>query len=443
MEHPNFYEQQDFGGAQRPKRNGVGAGAIAVTALVCLVIGALVASVFLPQLRQSPASAPGSQQPQTPVNTPQLASPEKSSKPEATPKPEPVEPTPMPTQRPMADLDGQLPDIVDEFNPIPDIVDACAYGVVGIDYYSSFGEDGYEYDVGIGSGFIISSDGYIVTNAHVVEGNKDLGVMFSDGTQMKAEVIGYDINTDVAVLKVDKTGLKPLVLGDSSKLRVGEFSIAIGSPTGQALSGTTTFGIISALDRTLNIDGRSSTYIQMDVAINFGNSGGPLLNMKGEVVGITSAKKLYAGYDDYGNVVSAEGLSFAIPINEAKPIVEQLITKGFVSRPGIGVSVVQFAAEQTKEWGMPEGIVIYTVTKDGPAHAAGLKKYDVIVECNGKPIANQKDFIAQVQECEIGDKIDIKYWRDGEYYNCKVEIGNLNDMGSELVESEVNEKLGW
>ena len=315
--------------------------------------------------------------------------------------------------------------------------------MVGVSVYARDKVYDHMQMFGGGSGFVITSDGYIVTNAHVVEGAEMVEVTFSDGTAMEAELIGADYTTDIAVIKVDGKNLPALKLGDSNSLRVGEFAIAIGDPTGQELAGTTTFGIISALEREVNLDGQTNEYIQTDAAINPGNSGGPLLNMSGEVIGITSAKTVTAGYDEYGNDISAEGLGFAIPISDAMPIVEELIAHGRIQRPGVGISIVTPSEMERELLEIPEGVVVYSLTKDGPAHRAGLKKYDVITACNGITAAENDAFVDLVQQMKVGEEAVFTVWRDGETLEITVTIGDLNEIGSELVEFKIDERYGW
>ncbi|OQB23874.1 MAG: putative serine protease HhoB precursor [Firmicutes bacterium ADurb.Bin182] len=424
MEFNDYYE--NFPGSDdKPAKKKSSAGAFIITAVVFLLLGALITVLIMPTLLdlQQPGSSPGLVEGTAP-----------------TPENEPSEiPTPVPTSRPLAEFDGEVPDIVDSVNPIPDIVEAVSPSVVGVINYSRAylnTPSMVEEIQGTGTGFIISTEGIIVTNAHVVQGASSVGVVFEDGEEIIAEIMGLDRTSDIAVLKVERQGIKAVKLGDSDKIRVGEFTIAIGDPTGRELSGTTTFGIISALNRSVNIDGRTQEYIQTDAAINPGNSGGPLLNMKGEVIGITSAKTVTASYDEFGNAISAEGLGFAVPISKARPIIEQLITVGYIQRPGIGISIIEVTERQAAEWQCPVGVSVVTVTKDGPGHKAGLKVNDIIVECNGVKIVSQDEFVKMIQSMKIGDTVKITYWREGEYYDTELVIGDLNSMSNEAVEEQ-------
>ncbi len=431
MEYPNYYYEQSAPQGEQPKKTPRrGIGGYIVTAIVFTLVGALLATILLPSLYEL------EQQPMIPASTPAP-----NNAPLPTPRPESEKPayTPNPTTRPMPELNGTNPVIGDSTNPIPEIVEQVSAGVLGvINYGMVFEFGGISVEQGSGSGFLISEDGYIVTNAHVVEDADSIGVSLSDGSELEAELIGMDKTMDIAVLKIEADGLYALKMGDSDGVRIGEFTIAIGDPTGRELAGTTTFGIISATAREVNIDGRTNTYLQTDAAINPGNSGGPLLNMAGEVIGITSAKTVTASYDEYGNAISAEGLGFAIPINDAMRIVSQLITSGYVLRPGIGVSIVAWDALSAQEYGTVAGMLVYSVTRDGPAHKAGLRNNDIIVEVDGEPVPTQDDFVAYVQSKLVGDSLHMKVWRAGEYYETDLVIGDLNSLGSELVDGEAD-----
>ena len=436
MEYPNYYYEQNDRQEQpqNPPRRGI--GGYVVTAIVFTIIGALLATILMPSLydlegtaqKPAPTLTPGVSP--EPVPTPETQKPSESASPADTPKP---------TSRPMPELDGESPVIGNSTNPIPDIVEQVSAGVLGVINYAYVREFGGTYvEQATGSAFMISTDGYIVTNAHVVEDADAVAVTFVDGTELDAEIIGMDKSMDVAVLKVEGENLHALKLGDSDAVRVGEFAIAIGDPTGRELAGTTTFGIIGATAREVNIDGRTNTYLQTDAAVNPGNSGGPLLNMAGEVIGITSAKTVTASYDEFGNAISAEGLGFAIPINDAMKIVSQLITHGYVLRPGIGVSIVTWDALSAQKYETVEGMLVYTVTKDGPADEAGLRPNDIIVEVDGTPVPTQDEFVAHVKAKTVGDTLELKVWRAGEYFDTTLTIGDLNTMGSEYVGGEAD-----
>lgn len=313
-----------------------------------------------------------------------------------------------------------------EFSGIPDVVDAVSQGVVGIlNYQKALGKT-EPVVAGSGSGFVYSSNGFIITNQHVVEGAAKLTVSLNDGKEYDAVLVGSDIMTDVAVLKIEATDLIALPIGNSDTARVGEFVLAIGDPiSADELSGSVTFGIVSALKREINIDGFVNEYLQTDAAVNPGNSGGPLINMRGEVIGVTSAKYTSAGYDDDGQRISSEGIGFALPINNVIEVVQSLIQNGSTVRPGIGVTIVTYleATETVKQ----PGVYIYDVTEDGPAAQAGIKKGDRLVALDGKELT-QEEFVEAIRAKNVGDTITLTVERSGEKLDLTVTVGDMNQI---------------
>ena len=362
------------------------------------------------------------------------------AQPQTTPQPEPTQ-APAYIPREMPALDGVAPSLQAMPNPLPDIVESAGKGVVGMDVYYYDEELEQDVPMAYGSGFIISSEGYIVTNAHVVEGASQVEVKFIDGSSAPGQVIGADSKLDVAVVYVEAQGLTPLALGSSAQVKVGDFTVAIGNPTGEMLADTATFGIISATAREANVEGQVNSYIQTDAAINPGSSGGPLLDMSGKVIGITSAKALYAGYDEYGNMINAEGIGYAIPIDEAMEVVRELITTGHVKRPGIGISVVEIDQLTAEMYQVPQGILVYTVTEDGPAHAADLRINDVILSYDGITAGATTDFVAYVGAMEVGDQVKLRIWRDGQEQELYVTVGDLNQIGTKILNDEYADLL--
>lgn len=362
------------------------------------------------------------------------------AQPQTTPQPKPTQ-APAYTPREMPALDGVAPSLQAMPNPLPDIVESAGKGVVGMDVYYYDEELEQDVPMAYGSGFIISSEGYIVTNAHVVEGASQVEVKFIDGSSAPGQVIGADSKLDVAVVYVEAQGLTPLALGSSAQVKVGDFTVAIGNPTGEMLADTATFGIISATAREANVEGQVNSYIQTDAAINPGSSGGPLLDMSGKVIGITSAKALYAGYDEYGNMINAEGIGYAIPIDEAMEVVRELITTGHVKRPGIGISVVEIDQTTAEMYQVPQGILVYTVTEDGPAHAADLRINDVILSYDGITAGATTDFVAYVGAMEVGDQVKLRIWRDGQEQELYVTVGDLNQIGTKILNDEYADLL--
>ena len=259
-----------------------------------------------------------------------------------------------------------------------------------------------------GSGFIISSDGYILTNHHVIEDSSAVTVALYDGTTYDAKVIGYDASNDIAVLKVEAEGLEPVVLGDSSNMNVGDSVVAIGNPLGE-LTFSLTCGAVSAMDREVTLSGNiTMDLIQTDCAINSGNSGGALFNMYGEVIGITNAK-----YSSSTGEASIDNIGFAIPINDIMPIVESIIEKGYISKPYIGVSILDVSAE-AQAYGIPVGAAVQAVTEGGPAQKAGLQVSDVITAVNGQAITSGNDLVEVVGATQAGDVLNLTIYRMGQ-----------------------------
>ncbi len=275
---------------------------------------------------------------------------------------------------------------------------------------------------GLGSGFIVSADGYIVTNAHVVENAEEINVRFNDKREMKARVIGADTRSDVAVIKVDATNLPTVKIGDMSKLRVGEWVIAIGSPFGFA--NTVTAGIVSAKSRE-NLSGDPNLdavpFIQTDVAVNPGNSGGPLLNMRGEVVGINS--------QIFSRTGSFAGISFAIPIDYAFNVADQLMKTGKVTRGRIGVSITSVTKDLADSLGLPkaQGAAVGTVEEGSPAAKAGLEAGDVILKIDGRAIDSSADLSRTIRSLKPGSKVNLNIWRSGKARDVSVTVAEFKD----------------
>ncbi len=436
MEHNGYYSSDQKYNKNREHRGG-NAFATVVILIVLVLLALLVVGLFWPEVLGGVTPdytltdiTPTPQQTET--AEPSADPSEETSLPEAVP----ASPTPAVADedRTMPELDGvapSLPGIVD--NPIPDIYDAVSPGVVGVlNYIQLQNAKGNMVDelYGSGTGFVVSSEGYILTNAHVVDGAAKITVkVFGEDEEREATLIGSDTETDIAVLKVEGASLQPLKLGDSDQVRVGEYVLAIGNPlSSDELANTITFGIISATKREVTIDNYTNSYLQTDAAINFGNSGGPLINLSGEVIGINSAKTITAGYDELGNAVSAEGIGFALPINQVQKIMEVLITKGYVERPGIGVMVSTVDADMAEQLGVPVGARIESVVKDRPAAQAGILVGDIITQANGEDITSHQELVDIVLACMIGDELNVKVYRDGEYMDITITIGNKTDM---------------
>ena len=257
-----------------------------------------------------------------------------------------------------------------------------------------------------GSGFILTADGYIVTNYHVIQNANSVTVSTCGGASYNAKIVGYDESNDLAVLKIEATGLSPVVLGSSEKLNVGDTVLAIGNPLGELTFSLTT-GVVSALNREVTFSGGTvMDLLQTDCAINSGNSGGALFNLYGEVVGITNAK--YSGSSSSG--ASIDNIAFAIPIDSVRAIVESIIEKGYYAKPVIGVSVTD-VDENSRQLGIPAGAWVKEVTAGGAAEAAGIQANDVITAINGTEISGVSDLKRILAKASAGDELSLAVWR--------------------------------
>lgn len=307
------------------------------------------------------------------------------------------------------DASFRLPDAAQETDPEEDaLLVTDVSGVVKKARASVVGIEGEIYSGYVtsrtGSGIILTEDGYIITNSHVISGCDSINVTLDDGTAYSAFVIGDDSYSDIAILKIDAKGLTPAELGDSDQVEVGQAAIAIGNPTGQ-LQGTATFGIISGVNRNIMVDNTVMNLLQTDAAINSGNSGGPLLNQQGQVIGISSAKVSISGY---------EGLGFAIPINTARPIAEELVRSGSVSgRPALGVSCSKLSAMASNFYGLPEGLYLTAVESGSSAGTAGLQVGDVITHVNGVRVKTLSEAYAQRNLFKAGEQLEVSVYRKG------------------------------
>lgn len=265
-----------------------------------------------------------------------------------------------------------------------------------------------------GSGFIISKEGYVVTNHHVIAGARSISIVLDSGDTYDATLVGSDSLNDLAVLKIEGQDLPTVVLGESADLEVGELAVAIGNPLGE-LSGTVTAGIISALDREITIDGQTMYLLQTDAAINSGNSGGALFNSFGEVIGINTAKNAGTGI---------EGLGFAIPIDHAKPIIESLIQNGSViGRPRIGLYTQDLDEQMADQYNLPVGVYVAQVEPGSPADDAGLLQGDVIIATNGEETLTTDAINRIKNNLSPGDRIELTLVRDGQTLQVTVILG--------------------
>jgi len=284
---------------------------------------------------------------------------------------------------------------------------------------------------GVGSGFVMNKEGYILTNNHVVEDADQIKVKLANGKEYDGKIVGRDPKTDMALLKIEgASDLHPLKLGNSDDLKVGNWVMAVGSPFG--LEQTVTAGIVSAKGRVIG-SGPYDNFIQTDASINPGNSGGPLINMKGEVVGINTAI-----------IASGKGIGFAIPINMAKEIAPQLEQKGHVTRGWLGVGIQEVTPELAKSFGLSEkkGALVAEVFSNSPAEKAGIERGDVILEFDGKEVADSKDLPRLVASTPVGKSVTLKLSRDGKVLDRQVKIGEMEEKAEVAKAPSSNKSLG-
>ena len=280
-----------------------------------------------------------------------------------------------------------------------------------------------------GTGFILTEDGYIITNQHVVAGADTITVTLYSGETYAAELVGADASYDIAVLKIDATGLSAVSVGDSDTLQVGESVVAIGNPLGE-LTWTMTNGIISALNREINTDGNPQNMIQTNAAINSGNSGGPLFDMDGNVIGVTSAK--YSGSTSSGTTI--EGLGFAIPINDALRVAYDLVEYGYVKGAYLGVSLQNLDSNTANYYSLPVGPRVEEVVEGSCAEKAGVQVGDIIIRFNGVDVETYNDLSGQLKKLEAGDTVEMVVYRKGEEITLTVTLDEKPQTTEETTE---------
>ena len=269
-----------------------------------------------------------------------------------------------------------------------------------------------------GTGVVLSQDGYILTNSHVVAGAKTVLAGFSDGRELQAVMVGQDTISDLAVLRVEADDLTPAEFGDSSALRVGDLVVAIGDPLGSQLRGTMTDGIVSAINRDIQTEGRTMTLIQTNAALNSGNSGGPLINCYGQVIGINTMK-----IGDTVNSAGVEGLGFAIPSTIAKEVVDQLIAYGYVvGRPTLGISFQELSLLYQQLYKLPQGLYISRVDESSSAKALGIAPGDILLSFDGTRVTNLETLRSLLYTHQAGDVVEIVIYRGGQQYQLELTI---------------------
>ena len=295
----------------------------------------------------------------------------------------------------------------------------CADSIVAITGYTE-GMNGYYW----GSGIILSEDGLVLTNTHLLEDCDSAVVTLTDDRSFEAQLVGADATSDIAVLKIDAEGLKPARFADSATLKVGDHVAAIGNPIGEEFRLTLTDGIVSALDRGVGQFGRNVTAIQNTAAINEGSSGGALFNMYGQVVGVTNMKMSAPAYE-----VSIEGMSLAVPSALTKTVVDSLIENGEVrGRTALGITVGQIPQDAAEHYEIPDGLYVSAVSINSDAWKQGVRKGDIMTAINGEPLYSTDQIFTVKSALKVGDKIRFTFWRDGESFDLDIALVDYNDV---------------
>ena len=296
----------------------------------------------------------------------------------------------------------------------------CADSVVGIR-----AEFGGKLSYAWGTGIVMSADGYILTNEHVIDEAKTATVVFSDGREYPALLVGEDVQTDIALLKIEASGLQAAEFGDSGELQVGDAVAAIGNPLSDRFTNSLTDGIVSAINRDVTVNGKQMTLVQTNAALNEGNSGGALLNRYGQVVGITNMKMV-----NYYSDVTVEGIGFAIPTTTVKTVVDQLVANGkVVGRPGLGITVTPVTAAVSEAYSIPRGLYINSVVPGSDAEAQGVQPDDIVIAANGQEILVTDDLLVIRDAMQVGDTLTVTLWRDGETLDVSFRVMDQNDLG--------------
>ena len=328
-------------------------------------------------------------------------------------------------------LGGEAENIQNTQNPAVEIAENLSGSVVGITAYNKqlvSGQEPVEQALDAGTGFVISEEGHILTNNHVVADGNLIKVTTPDGQEHVAEKIGGDATTDIAVIQVEGLDIKAVPIGDSDSIKAGELAVAIGNVRGTTFNNSVTVGHVSIAELEVALDGNKMTMIQTDAAINPGNSGGPLIGEDGKVIGVNTAKKFYSGMDANGNLLDSEGVGYAIPINRAVSIAQQLIENGSIPRAGIGITYTLISEIDAKLWDTPRGALVVDVTAGGPADQAGLQQNDVITEIDGVDLTAGAD-MPVLSEKAVGETITAKVWREGKEYSVEFTLADMNNLG--------------
>ena len=300
---------------------------------------------------------------------------------------------------------------------LQELYDQCSKSIVAIKGYQD-GVDGYYW----GSGIILSEDGLILTNTHVIENCDTASVTLFDNSSYDAALVGADSTSDIAVLRIEATGLTPASFGDSAELAIGDQVAAIGNPLGETFRMTLTDGLISAIDRGISYNGHSMTLLQTNTAINEGNSGGALFNMYGQVIGVTNMKMM-------SSYSSIEGIGFAIPSSTIAAVADSLMQYGEVrGRTAIGITVGAIPENVTSHYDLPTGLYVSAVEEKSDAAAKGIQQGDIITAVNGSPASATSDILTVKNTLSVGDTITFTIWRDGETFDVDVTLVDENDL---------------
>lgn len=391
----NDFEYYD----KEPKKSRKGFFAVAILIIAIAIAGAIIVQYIVPELAAKTTLA-------------ELAN---------TSTPMPTTSTPeMVTQVPKAAQTIEKVITYIESGSIPDIVEQVSPAIVGVMNYveisggSGFGQTAQPREVpqATGSGVIISKDGYIVTNHHVIDGATRVTVTLTNGAEHNAQIVGSDKYVDLAVLKIEVDNLQFMSFGNSEHARTGELAIAIGYPLSRDFSSiTVTAGILSAVGRDVEVDGIHFEMLQTDAPINPGNSGGALVDGAGQLIGINTLKTLYAGSTDFGTTIAAEGIGYAIPSHVVEPIVKDLIEEGEVVRPFVGIAGRIVTQADSEYYNIPQGLYVDEVTENGPAQKAGILAGDIITHVNDEKIIVFQDIFIAITTSNIGDELKFIVFR--------------------------------
>lgn len=330
--------------------------------------------------------------------------------------------TATPSTTPRQDLTGAS---------LPDVIEAVSPSVVSITTTQYAQRYGTEIESGFGSGFVYSADGLIATNNHVIEGASKIYVTLSGSEKRyEATVVGADSYSDLAILKIEKTGLTPVTFGSSSNLRLGDSVFVIGSPYDSLFANSVSSGIVSGLNRQMVLNSATQTFIQTDAAVNPGNSGGPMFNTNGELVGIITRKSMLKTSEN-GDTTSIEGIGFAIPSDIAAPVLQKLANGEQVPRSGIGIMGGSLTSQGQQAYNVSDGIYVAGISQGSPAEKAGLAVGDIITAMDGTKISSMDEMIQLMETKNIGDSIKITYVRDGKENTTSVTIGDKTKMNFE------------